>query len=243
MVSLVPAGPAVVLLSGGVRSSVVAAAAKKALGNRVVAVTVRSEITDDHDYGWAVKVAQGLDLEHRTVRVNMLSDPAIHVNGADRCYRCRRGALIATYGVVQGRLLEGGTAEDKHIPGVHALEEQQVLSPLRLCGLSNAESRLLAKNYGLPNADRLSRRCLATRFAERFPLDADRLQKVASLEAVLRNLDLPEARIHIGDLKVIVEIPHGCGHQLEHGHDGIMQAIREAGLPFSGYAFRHDSHE
>lgn len=229
-----------VLLSGGVDSSVVAAAALAALPGRVRALTVRSEFMAAHDAQWALRIAEHLRLPHRTLAVRLLADPGIRAHENDRCYRCKSAICRAAHAAEPEALLLDGTNvnDDPHRPGRRALREQGVLSPLEACGLGKAEVCELAEEYGLPNAHRPSNSCLATRLPPGRPILAEDLAKVSRLEDVLREAGFDDVRARLGERKVVVEIPRGSEALLETAHAGLMRTVVGLGLQFAGYAYR-----
>ncbi|MGE4290974.1 MAG: asparagine synthase-related protein [Desulfovibrio sp.] len=230
----------VVLLSGGVDSAVVACAAQEVRGRDACALTLRSEFFSGHDVDCAVTVTEKLGLEHHLVRIRLLDDPGIRAQEKDRCYRCKR-IICATARDAAGEaeILDGTNADDDpDRPGRRALREFDVCSPLAECGLTKAQTRVIAREYGLPNADRPSNSCLATRLPWGKAIRCEDLARVARLEEVLRDQGFTDVRARLDDPLVIVEIPAGSERLLEQAHSTIMRTITGLGLTLVGYTHR-----
>lgn len=175
-------GKAVVALSGGVDSGLAAWAAHKAVGNRPRAATVVSELTPPREARRAESVAAHIGMALRRLPVRALGNPLIRANAPDRCYHCKSlifSELRHAYGP-DVLLIDGTNADDDPLrPGLKALREHSVFSPLREVGLDKAAVRTMARAVGLPNWDTPSESCLATRIAHGVPLDAEALKVVA----------------------------------------------------------------
>ncbi|KXK56817.1 MAG: NH(3)-dependent NAD(+) synthetase [Chlorobi bacterium OLB7] len=162
-------GTAVVGYSAGVDSSVVAAAAKSALGSNALAVTAVTETITTDDLLLASQVAEQLEIAHQWLYYNELDIPNYASNPTNRCYFCK-DALYARLRHVANEngynaVLDGSNADDAgdYRPGRQAAAEQGVRSPLLELGITKAEVRQLAEQYGLPNHDKPSAPCLSSR--------------------------------------------------------------------------------
>jgi len=185
---------ALVALSGGVDSSLVAAAAKLALGDRVVAVTADSTTVPPGELEEARRIAERLGLKHLIVKVNELSNLDFVKNPPDRCYHCKKELTAALKQVARREgiraIFEGTNADDLqgHRPGAQALKEEGVRSPLAEAGLTKEEVRIIARALQLPTAEKPSMACLASRFPPGEEITAERLSKVAEAERIIRTL-------------------------------------------------------
>jgi ATP-utilizing enzymes of the PP-loop superfamily len=229
-----------VLLSGGVDSAVVAACAFAALGERAVAVTLRSEFTSGYDFDWAERIAAHIGIPHLLERVRLLDDPGILAHESDRCLRCKRMLCAQARQLAPGALLLDGTNadDDPARPGRRALREFHVRSPLEECGLGKEHVRELAEKLALPNAHRPSNSCLATRLVAGRVIRRENLARVARVEEVLREEGFEDVRARLDDLKMILEIPFGSDALLEKSHARIMETIKGLGLILAGYVYR-----
>ncbi len=212
---------AVVALSGGVDSGLLAAAGYHALGGRMLAVTVRSpiEILDDVDSARALADQVGFPLH--ILDYDDLSTPEFVSNPPDRCYICKLvrfrqlGKLAADEGFAA--LVEGSNADDlgDYRPGRRAVTETGALSPLQELGFSKNEIRALAKAFGLTVWDRPSAPCLATRFPYGSPVTYEGLVQVANGEKYLHEIGFKVVRVR----------HHGTMARLEVGPEEINQLV------------------
>ena len=204
----------VVAYSGGVDSTFLAAVAHRALGADALAVTLITE-SDAHDeMQFAVKTAEALGLNHRVERAAWLAIPGVADNPVDRCYRCKRHlfGLLKGLAAAEGAVvLEGSNADDvgDYRPGMRAVHELDVQSPLLDLGFAKQEIRELSRLLDLPSAERPSMACLASRFPFGAPITLQALRRVDEAEAALRDLGLEVVRVrHHGDTARVEVGPH-----------------------------------
>lgn len=222
-----------VLLSGGVDSSLLAAAAARALGaGNVLALTASSPLTTEGDTQAAAEVAALLAVRHRVLAFDALALPEVAGNLPERCHACKREIIRLAQEIAQaegfGLLAEGSNADDleEERPGMRAVREAGVLSPLAAAGLRKPEVRELARGLGLAVWDRPSSPCLATRFPTGHRLLEDELALVARAERSVRAMGLAIVRLrHRGPGLVALE----CGPQELATARSLAEAI-EASL-------------
>jgi uncharacterized protein len=195
-------------LSGGVDSAVLVAAAQRFCGGRVLAVTGRSPSVPASDLADAARVAAALGVEHLVVDTHELAVPAYAANGPDRCFHCKSHLFARLQAVARecglAAVAEGSNADDAHDyrPGLDAVRRLGVVSPLLAAGLTKAEVRALAREWGLDVADKPAMACLSSRFPYGEALTAAGLERVDRAEAWLRAaLGLRQVRVRShGDL-------------------------------------------
>jgi pyridinium-3,5-biscarboxylic acid mononucleotide sulfurtransferase len=200
-------GGVVVAFSGGVDSSLVAAAAARALGDRALAVTAVSPSLPPGALATARSTAAAVGVRHRTVRTHEIEDPAYLANGLDRCYLCKRElyAVLASVAATAGgvTVVSGANADDlgDFRPGLRAAAERNVRHPLVEVGFSKREVREAARELGVPTWDAPASACLSSRFAFGVRISVDELSKVGRAERLLHALGFRQcrARVH-GDL-------------------------------------------
>jgi len=194
-------GPCAVAFSGGVDSSVVAAAAYRAHGNAALAVTVVSELCPESEAEEAAVVARFIGIPHIVVRSALLTDETVSTNPPDRCYHCKKKAFALIYEAAGARgitcVADGTNADDMETyrPGLKALAEMGVASPLALLGIRKEGVRELARVYGLPNAEKPSAPCLATRFPYGTMLTPAGIARVQAAEDAVRSLGFTGFRV------------------------------------------------
>ena len=178
-----------VAFSGGVDSSVLAAAARSALGDGAVAATVKSELQSGRDLSNARKVAAEIGIEHVILEVEVLGLDEIRMNLPYRCRLCKRAMAAQLLSFAGSRgievVVDGTNASDREEdrPGMMSLIEAGVRMPLRDLGITKEGVREMAREIGLSNADRPSRSCLAPRVEG--PISPARLRRVEVAEELL----------------------------------------------------------
>jgi pyridinium-3,5-biscarboxylic acid mononucleotide sulfurtransferase len=204
---------AVVAFSGGVDSSVLAAFALEALGDRALACTLVSGLLPPQEIRDAEAIAAGLGIRHRLVPIDVLGLPAFVDNPPDRCYHCKAVVLAALRAVAEAEGLEavlhGENADDAAVyrPGARAALEAGAIAPLAMAGIAKAEVRALARGLGLANADRPSAPCLATRIPYGERVTVARMQRIGDAEAVLRRAGFNVVRVRDHGPVARIEVP------------------------------------
>jgi len=226
-------GPVVVALSGGVDSALVALAAHRSLGRNALASTASHELVARREFSRAVEMAEEIGIEHHPLLLRPLQDAVIRRNGPDRCYACKR-ALFRTITMEYGDrclILDGTNADDDPSrPGLRAVRECGVVSPLAECGLTKDAVRGLAREAGLSNWERMSESCLATRIAPGIPLNADRLSKVERMESFFHERGVESLRVRHDNLVATVEYLPQYADIIEKHRDNFMAEIERIGL-------------
>ena len=188
--------------SGGVDSSYLLYAAMK-YGADVKAYYVKALFQPQFEMDDAMRLAEQLKAPVRVLRADVLSDPVVVSNPSNRCYYCKKVIfnMIMKAAAEDGYtvLLDGTNASDDagDRPGMKALQEQQVKSPLRECGLVKSEIRRLSKEGGLFTWDKPSYACLATRIPTGCEITAEKLQKTEAAENFLFSLGFSDFRVRM----------------------------------------------
>ena len=246
--ALTAAGGCLVAYSGGVDSTFLLAVARRALGDRVVAVTVRTLFHERGEAQEARGRAAALGARHETIELDLDAHPEVLANPPDRCYHCKRlvfTALRRRADELGLPLLADAThADDLHElrPGLRALRELGVASPLAAAGLGKGEIRALSARLGVAGADRPSSPCLATRVPFDTPITPGRLARVAAAERALLTLGFSDTRVRdYGDLARIELQPADLERAAVASlRPRIVEALRGAGyryvtLDLAGY--------
>lgn len=183
--------PVIIALSGGVDSAVVALAAKKALNNEAIAITANYNTLSNDELNSAKNVAYELGIFHKIIEYNELNNSLFVKNDSSRCYHCR--TELATYLLEEAKklgaaLIVDGTQTDDLIdfrPGIKALKEKGIRSPLVECGVGKKEIRSIARRYGLSVHNRPANSCLASRIPPGITVTYDKLRKIENSETVV----------------------------------------------------------
>ena len=203
---------ALVALSGGVDSSVVALLAYQALGSKAVAVTLSGPAVSSHETQSATEVALAIGIPHLILTSDPLSDSRYAKNPVNRCYFCRshEGGLLRTWGDQHAieLYLDGIHADDfgDDRPGLQAMNEHGFRHPLAEAGWTKADVRAFARAAELPTWDRPSNACLASRIAHGQPITAPLLERVAKAEEWLTARGFRRARVRVSGDHVRVEV-------------------------------------
>ena len=200
----------VVAFSGGVDSSLVlklACEKAKEKGTKVYAITMHTKLHPMKDIENSKKVAFEVGAEHIIIEVDELKEAGILDNPKDRCYLCKKHLFslikVKAEELNVNIILEGTNEDDLHVyrPGLKALKELGILSPLALLGFTKEEVRKLANEKNISVSNRPSSPCMATRFVYGTRLDFNEMKKVDIVENFLKELDLYNVRLRIhGDI-------------------------------------------
>ncbi len=191
----------VVAFSGGVDSSVVARLAKDVLGGDSVAVTINSVVLSRADLVNARKMADEIGIKHRVVEYDILKDEDFAKNSCDRCYFCKRyfSGILNEIGKDMGFgcVMDGTNADDllQNRPGLRAIKEAGIISPLAEAGIGKEEVRKIAENLGLSCYNRPSNTCLATRIPVGVVITVEELGKIEKAEEFLGDLGVRDLRV------------------------------------------------
>ena len=239
----VPTGRLGVAFSGGVDSSVLLALAVRALGPaRVVALLGISPSLAVDERAAAHDVARiaGAPLVELETREG--DNPAYRRNGPDRCFFCKDELfstidrdVVAAHGlsaVAYGENADDARRPDR--PGSRAATEHAVLRPLADAGVDKAQVRRLARELGLPNAEKPAAPCLASRIPHFSEVTPEKLAQIDAAESGLRRCGLGDVRVrHHGDtarLEVpVADIARVAGEELR---EEVLRAVRSAGFRF-----------
>jgi len=202
-----------VAFSGGVDSAVVAALAAEALGERAVACTARSETLPAAELEGAKRVADEIGIRHEIVAFSELDNPEFVENDSNRCYHCRTMRLGKMYETAQKLGIEtvcdGTNASDPgegHRPGLRAVDELSVRSPLLDHGITKDEVRAIAADHGLSVAAKPSMACLSSRIPTGLEVTEAKLTRVEKAERLLRTWGFEQFRVRDHDGLARIEV-------------------------------------
>jgi pyridinium-3,5-biscarboxylic acid mononucleotide sulfurtransferase len=205
-------GRALVALSGGVDSSLVASLASVALGSEAVAVTLTGIAVSAAEIERATSVAHAIGIEHHLVAVDPLARAEYRANPSNRCYFCREGesVVLRSFGGPREirQYLDGIHLDDlsDDRPGVRAMDEAGFVHPLVLAGWGKQAVREAARRRGLPNWDEPSDACLASRITHGQPISAELLGRVERAEARVRAAGFRRVRVRVTGDEARVEV-------------------------------------
>jgi uncharacterized protein len=237
---LKPLGSAVVAFSGGADSALVAWAARRALGDRALAVTARSESLSGGEAEAAQALARQIGIRQEEIAYSEIEIPGYADNTPDRCYICK-GELFRRLTVMAGErglaaVLDGTNADDlgDFRPGRRAAEELAVRSPLVELDWGKAAIREALKELDLPVWDKPSSPCLSSRVPYGEPVTREKLEAIGRAEAALKALGFRELRVRHHGSVARIELPKAdLARVLADGlADEIVARVRAAGFAF-----------
>ncbi len=232
---------AVVAFSGGVDSSLLLDFTLSELGREnVLAVTSCAETYPDRELKEAKSLAKEIGVEHKVIRTNELDNSDFTKNDEQRCYYCKKELLSQLKEVAEERgyreVFEGSNYDDRvsdHRPGMKAVKELRVKSPLMEAGLGKDEIRILARKRELPVWDKPSFACLSSRFPYGVRIDEERLKRVDRGEEFLRSLNFDQLRLrHHDDETARIEVkPEELSKLLDH-RERIISELKNLGYTY-----------
>jgi len=209
-------GSDAVAVSGGVDSTLLLKVACDELGrDKVLALFAHSVLQPAGEREHVVELAEAIGCRLETIDADPLSWPDFVENPPDRCYRCKK----KMYSLFQQKLaqcslsilMDGTNADDlgDTRPGLKALAELKVVTPLADVGLRKQEIRSLSRHLGLPNWNRPSASCLATRIPTGRAITQALLDRVAQCEGVLHYSGFSGCRARLAGDNVLIELAAG----------------------------------
>lgn len=198
--------------SGGVDSAYLLYAAV-ACGADVQPYFIKTAFQPQFELDDARRLCDGLGVALTVLETDILQCAAVAENGPERCYHCKRAlfSLLAARAAQDGYplLLDGTNASDdvQSRPGMRALRELQVRSPLRECGLTKPEIRRLSKEAGLFTWDKPAYACLATRIPTGTPITVEALRATEEAESFLFSLGLRDFRVRFFGGAARLQVP------------------------------------
>lgn len=227
-----------VAFSGGVDSTFLLKVAHDVLGERCLAVTASSCSFPERELNEARDFCARNGIRHMVVRSEELEIEGFRHNPKNRCYLCKRELFEKIWDIARAEGLnavaEGSNTDDNgdYRPGLIAVRELGVLSPLRHVGLNKAEIRALSKELGLPTWDKQSFACLSSRFVYGETISEERLSMVDRAEQLLLDLGFRQVRVRIHGQLARIEVDPSAFEKLLAVREEIVRSFKSYGFTY-----------
>jgi uncharacterized protein len=235
---LLPMESVIVAFSGGVDSSLLLKVSYDVLGDHTLAVLGASPTIPRYEQEEARSIALEIGVNIVVLDKHELEDPDFTDNTPDRCYFCKAGICeeLMTYAKQHGYnyVIDGSNADDvgDYRPGSRAAKEYGMRSPLQEVGLTKTEIRTLAKEMALPNWDKPSSACLASRIPYGDPINEAILQQIGSAELVLRDMGFSELRVRHHGTTARIEVPQKDFEMIINQREHIVTLLKDLGYNY-----------
>ena len=231
-------GSVAVAFSGGADSSLVCSLAYEALADKAVAVTGKSPLDPVEDLEGARSIAEEIGIALYEIEIPTLGEERLVSNSPERCYYCKRlifkrvAELAEGLGI--GTIADGSTKDDLSDarPGMKALKESGVRSPLLEAGISMEEVRAMSKSRDLPTWDKPSAACLASRVPYGTRITSNLLRKIARAERFLRANGFSQVRVRAHGHVARIEIEPKEMKRFLEMREAIAKELKEAGFTY-----------
>lgn len=201
-----------VAFSGGVDSTFLLYAAKQALGDRCIAVTAHLSSVSEREKSEAAAFCEAQQIGQVILSFDELSVEGFAENPTNRCYLCKKAVFGRVRRLAQERgitvVVEGSNLDDQgdYRPGMQAIRELGIESPLVKAGFTKAEIRAYSERFGLPTWNKPSMACLSSRFAYGETITHEKLRMVEQAEELLHSLEFQQYRVRIHQMAARIEI-------------------------------------
>lgn len=224
-------------LSGGVDSTFLAKIVEDYATKSPVAVTISTEFGTEAEVDYAKDMARSIGIDHEIPDVKVLDHPKIANNDIKRCYYCKKIIFeeIIKYGNQFGDcvIFDGTIVDDmdEYRPGLQALEDLEIISPLRDFGFNKNDVRQISRDLGLDVHDKPSSPCLATRLPYNKRVNLDLLAKIEHGEELLKDLGFVDCRLRVHDNIARIEVPVSEFENLLDNRDKLLD-LKDLGFDY-----------
>jgi len=233
-------GSLAVAFSGGVDSTLLLKCAHEALGDNVLAVTAKSSTFPERELKEAVAFTKEHGIKHEIIVSEELDIERFRDNPPDRCYICKNELFTKIIAIAKANgikyVAEGSNCDDlgDYRPGLIAIKELGVLSPLRVAELNKDEIRQLSRLMGLGTWDKPSFACLSSRIPYGERIDREKLDMIGQAEQYLLDLGFRQLRVrHHGTIARIELSPNEMSRVFEEGlSDKIDSKLKSLGFTY-----------
>lgn len=225
-----------IAFSGGVDSSLLLKATAEVMGDNLLAITANGGMMPRSEYDEAIVLAKNIGAPLHVIDVDVFSEAAFVENGSRRCYFCKKNIFTQIKGEAQEQgcdvIFDGSNLDDlkDYRPGLAALEEMMIVSPMIEAGLTKQDIRDISAWYGLPTADKPAMACLATRIPTGETIDRKKLLMVEQGEACLKVLGLSQYRLRYMNGIAKIECPPEDFPKLLQSRESLVANLKVLGF-------------
>ncbi|MBQ7169836.1 MAG: ATP-dependent sacrificial sulfur transferase LarE [Synergistaceae bacterium] len=233
-------GSVAVAFSGGVDSTLLLKVAHDVLGDKAIAVTALAPFISTRERHEAITFCMLNQITLAVENIDMAKIPGFTANPPDRCYLCKREVFTRIINAARQQgithVADGSNLDDvgDYRPGMKALAELGVISPLRECGLTKNDVREISRELGLSTWNKPSFACLASRFVYGEEITPEKLRMVERAEELLLSMGFRQIRVRVhGDVARIETLPEDFSRIIADDiRSRVYKALREYGFPY-----------
>lgn len=233
-------GKVAIAFSGGVDSTLLARVAHEELGDDAIAITINAEIHANWEIDEAKEFSKSIGIRHHIEPLSVLDMEAFSNHPVDRCYHCKKAvfsrifSIAASYGITT--VIDGSNVDDlsDYRPGLKAINELGVISPLKAVGLTKDEIRSISASLELPTSQKPAFACLATRVPFGEAVTSERLVRIEKSELVLMQAGIKQFRVRDhGDIARIEVSKEDLHLFIEDAFlDKVVEALKSFGYDY-----------
>jgi len=229
---------AVVSFSGGVDSTFLLKITSNVLGNNCIAVTLQTSAHSKKEINEAKIIANSFSIPHHLLKINITKMKRFYENPSDRCYHCKKYMFSTIIDFAKSHnissVLEGSNLDDldQYRPGLKALKELGILSPLVQANLTKQDIRSLSKQFHLSTWDKPANPCLATRIPYNTRISEDILNQIEKAENVLYSLGIKQSRVRYHHEIARIEVKKDDMKKILSSADNIIKSFKKLGFKY-----------